>query len=63
MATCKYFMLYDYQPSFVAAIVFVVLFGLLTVLHLAQMCLSRAWFMTAFIVGGTCKDYFWKSVL
>lgn len=56
-------MLYDYKPSFVAAIVFVVLFGLLTVLNLAQMCLSRAWFMTAFIVGGICKDYFWKSAL
>ncbi|KAK7537028.1 RTA1 like protein-domain-containing protein [Phyllosticta citribraziliensis] len=42
---------YKYDPSSVAAIVFAVLFGLSSALHIAQMLKMRTWYMTAFIFG------------
>ncbi|KAK8239599.1 RTA1 like protein-domain-containing protein [Phyllosticta capitalensis] len=42
---------YKYEPSKPAAVIFVVLFGLSSALHIAQMLKTRTWYMTAFIFG------------
>ncbi|TKA79605.1 hypothetical protein B0A55_03361 [Friedmanniomyces simplex] len=43
---------YHYAPSMGAAILFIILFGLATSLHFAQMIRSRTWFMIPFVIGG-----------
>ena len=40
------------EPSFPAAIVFIALFGIATLLHLFQMFKTRTWFMIPFVIGG-----------
>ncbi|KAF4179334.1 hypothetical protein CNMCM8694_008128 [Aspergillus lentulus] len=45
--------LYHYDPSASAAVAFAAVFGLTTVVHTWQMIKERAWFMTAFIIGGS----------
>lgn len=47
---------YDYVPSFGAAIVFLALFGLSSILHFVQLVRSRTWFFIPFIIGGLCKS-------
>jgi hypothetical protein len=46
---------WDYNPSLPTAIIFVVIFAVLTVLHGWKMIKSKQWFCTPFFVGGTCK--------
>lgn len=48
------FQYYYYHPSMAAAIIFIVLFGVATSLHTAQMLRTRTWFMIPFVVGGIC---------
>lgn len=55
MANDSTYILYNYDPSAVAAIIFVVLFGLTTLVHIFQMIRSRSWFFIPFIIGGICK--------
>ncbi|KAK1812285.1 hypothetical protein LTR12_013375 [Friedmanniomyces endolithicus] len=43
---------YHYLPSMGAAVLFIVLFGLVTSLHLFLMIRSRTWFMIPFVIGG-----------
>ena len=50
------FKYYYYDPSMVAAIIFVVLFALTAFLHLFQMIRTKTWFFTAFVVGGFCTQ-------
>lgn len=45
------FIFYRYEVSMPAAIVFVVLFGLATLLHTFQMLRSRTWFMVPVVIG------------
>ncbi|KAJ5954249.1 hypothetical protein N7501_008528, partial [Penicillium viridicatum] len=52
MANGSTYTLYNYDPSGVAAIIFVVLFGLTTFVHIFQMIRSRSWFFIPFIIGG-----------
>ncbi|KAJ5385386.1 hypothetical protein N7517_003297 [Penicillium concentricum] len=52
MANDSTYTLYNYDPSAVAAIIFVVLFGLTTLVHIFQMIRSRSWFFIPFIIGG-----------
>ncbi|CDM34906.1 hypothetical protein DTO013E5_3193 [Penicillium roqueforti] len=52
MANESTYTLYNYNPSGVAAIIFVVLFGLTTLVHIFQMIRSRSWFFIPFIIGG-----------
>ncbi|OQE04213.1 hypothetical protein PENSOL_c001G00621 [Penicillium solitum] len=52
MVAVKYMGEYDYIPSIPAAMVFIVLFGILTLLHCWQMFRGRTWFFIAFIFGG-----------
>ncbi|RAH72927.1 RTA1 domain-containing protein [Aspergillus aculeatinus CBS 121060] len=46
------FTLYYYAPSSAAAGIFVVLFGLSTLLHFYQLVRTRSWFMIPFFIGG-----------
>ncbi|KAI2941423.1 hypothetical protein CBS147321_5862 [Aspergillus niger] len=46
------FTLYYYTPSAAAAGIFVVLFGINTVLHFLQLVRTRTWFMIPFFIGG-----------
>lgn len=49
------YVLYRYYPSQVASIIFVVLFGLTTMLHLFQLVKKRTWYFIPLVVGGACK--------
>lgn len=46
------FQYYYYEPSMVAAAIFVAVFGLSTLLHLFQMFKTRTWFLIPFVIGG-----------
>ena len=46
------FALYRYEPSKPAATIFTILFALTTILHLLQMIRTRAWYLTALVIGG-----------
>ncbi|KAJ6036454.1 hypothetical protein N7540_000733 [Penicillium herquei] len=46
------FVLYYYTPSAAAAAIFIVLFGLSTLLHFYQLIRTRTWFMIPFLIGG-----------
>ena len=46
---------YHYSPSLAAAIVFIVLFVAVTVLHIFRLLRTRTWYFTALVVGGFCK--------
>ncbi|PLB43472.1 RTA1-domain-containing protein [Aspergillus steynii IBT 23096] len=46
------FTFYYYKPSAPAAAIFVVLFGLSTLLHFYQLIRTRTWFMIPFFIGG-----------
>ncbi|KGO75493.1 RTA-like protein [Penicillium italicum] len=52
MVEVKYMGEYDYIPSIPAATIFIVLFGILTLLHCWRMFRGRTWFFIAFIFGG-----------
>ena len=49
------FVPYRYHPSLVAAILFIVLFAITTIIHIVQAVRSRARFLIPFIIGGICK--------
>ncbi|KAJ4988411.1 RTA1 like protein [Stagonosporopsis vannaccii] len=51
------YVLYRYYPSQVAAIIFVVLFALTTMLHIFQLVKKRTWYFIPLVVGGLCKVY------
>ncbi|KAI0122205.1 RTA1-domain-containing protein [Daldinia grandis] len=46
---------YRYQPSATAAAIFSVLFGITLVTHVAQMCITRTWYLLALVIGCTCE--------
>ena len=48
---------YRYIPSLPAAIIFIVIFGLLTTLHIIKMLKLRSWFFVPFVVGGISKSH------
>lgn len=48
------FKLYRYDPSMAAAIVFIVLFLIVTALHFYQMMRTRTWIFVPFVLGGVC---------
>ena len=43
---------YYYTPSKAAACIFIVLFGLSTLMHFYQLARTRTWFMIPFVIGG-----------
>lgn len=50
------FKLYRYTPSLPAAVVFVIVFTVLSVLHTWKLMKHRAYYFTAFTLGGYCKS-------
>lgn len=46
---------YGYNPSAVAAMIFVVLFAIATLWHVVIMARLRAWYFIVLIIGGCCK--------
>ncbi|KAJ5929063.1 RTA1 domain protein, partial [Penicillium verhagenii] len=56
------FALYRYTPSLPAAVVFAVIFLLLSILHLIRLCKNRTYFFIPFIVGLLCETpHTWHS--
>ena len=49
------YVLYRFYPSQIAAIIFVVLFGLTTLLHVFQLVKKRTWYFIPLVVGGACE--------
>lgn len=49
------FVLYRYNPSMAAAVVFIILFLVATTLHTYQLLRTRTWFLIPFVIGGFCK--------
>jgi uncharacterized membrane protein YhaH (DUF805 family) len=49
------FKLYRYNPSMAAAVIFIILFFLITALHFYQMMRTRTWIFIPFVIGGVCK--------
>ncbi|KAG4430715.1 hypothetical protein IFR05_013803 [Cadophora sp. M221] len=46
------YMLYQYEPKKVPAIIFLVLFGITTLLHIFQLIRKRTWYFVPFVIGG-----------
>lgn len=46
--------LYDYAPSMAAAVIFVIVFTILTLYHTLRLFKTKSWFCTPFILGGLC---------
>jgi hypothetical protein len=55
------YMLYEYSPSKVGAIIFIVLFALSTLFHIFQLVTKRTWYFIPFVIGGLCEFHlqFW----
>lgn len=49
------FKLYHYDPSFVAAAIFIALFALSALVHIFQLARARTWYMIPFVIGCLCK--------
>lgn len=48
--------LYHYNPSIAGAVIFAILFAILSILHFYRLFRTRTWFMLAFAIGGLCKN-------
>jgi hypothetical protein len=48
------FQLYRYTPSLFAAVISVILFAILTLLHLRKLLKARAYYFIPFTIGGAC---------
>ncbi|KAK2687822.1 hypothetical protein QWA68_013722 [Fusarium oxysporum] len=48
---------YEYRPNNIAAMIFVCLFGIVTLAHLIRMFTLRAWFIFPFLLGGICETF------
>ncbi|KAG4426423.1 hypothetical protein IFR04_000305 [Cadophora malorum] len=46
------YMLFEYQPKKVPAIIFIVLFGISSFLHVFQLIKKRTWYFIPFVIGG-----------
>ncbi|KAI1044169.1 hypothetical protein LB505_007467 [Fusarium chuoi] len=53
---------YGYIPSTAAGIVFCILFGLSTIMHLVQLGRSRIWWCSVFVIGGLAPVFFTAGV-
>jgi hypothetical protein len=46
---------YEYYPSMVAGVIFVILFVTVTLLHTFHLFRTRTWFFIPLVIGGYCK--------
>lgn len=49
------FVFYHYEPSMVAAVIFIAGFGISTLLHLKTLVQKRTWYFIPFILGCICE--------
>jgi hypothetical protein len=49
------FQFYHYNPSTAAAVIFVVLFAVVTLFHTFKVFQKRTWYFIPFLIGGYCK--------
>lgn len=49
------YVLYHYDPSMAAAVVFVLVFGASAVLHIYQLSRTRTWYFVPFVLGCLCE--------
>ncbi|CAD6441715.1 c2c8fc5d-42c5-4a6d-9e79-da2db35c54fa [Sclerotinia trifoliorum] len=52
MSSDGVYLLYHYNPSSAAAIIFIVLFGISAIFHIYQLSAKRTWYFIPFIIGG-----------
>lgn len=48
------FEFYHYDPSIAAAVIFLLLFLVMTVVHTYQMFRTKTWYFIPFVIGGFC---------
>lgn len=51
----KAFIFYNYKPNLAAAILFSVLFFIMTISHVTRMAMKRTWYFIPFVLGCLCK--------
>lgn len=51
------FQLYRYDPSLAAAIIFTVLFLVVSLIHTYQLIRTRTWYFIPFTIGGHCTYF------
>ncbi|PNP84116.1 hypothetical protein FNYG_02804 [Fusarium nygamai] len=56
------FKLYRYDLSMVAAVIFIILFLLVTGLHTYQLIRTKTWFFSCFVIGGFIIGYIGRAV-
>lgn len=49
--------LWHYVPNIAAAVIFIVVFAIVTGAHVWRMVQTRLWFCLPFVIGGVCKSY------
>lgn len=49
---------YRYYPSVPAAAIFIALYSIVTIAHIAILVTNRTWSFTPFIIGGLCRFFF-----
>src|ERR1700733_1748371 len=49
------YLLYQYVPNLVTAIIAIAIFTMLTAAHFFRLLKTRMWFCIPFVVGGICK--------
>jgi len=47
----------EYTPSLIAAIIVVITFAILTIIHLFKLIRTRTWFCVPLVIGGLCKCF------
>lgn len=53
---------YRFEPSLPVNVVFIVLFGISTILHIVQILKTKTWYLTALVLGGLCTFNYSCSV-
>lgn len=46
---------YEYYPSMGAAVLFIILFAVVTFMHTFHLLRTRTWFFIPLVIGGYCK--------
>jgi hypothetical protein len=50
------YIFYNYNPNMVAAVIFIVVFGLSALLHTYQLVRARTWYFIPFLIGCLCMS-------
>lgn len=50
------YVFYNYNPSMVAAVIFIIVFGLSSLLHAFQLVRARTWYFIPFLIGCLCTS-------